>query len=75
MHCPFCGSDSDVRPFRQVSGLHFTYYITCDICGTKGPAESSIQQSVAKETAIRGWNNRITHDEDLALRTAFKLEQ
>jgi Lar family restriction alleviation protein len=73
MHCPFCGDDEHIRPYVFQSGGAWNARILCDGCDAHGPTVASVHQRTAKETAINSWNTRIPYDEDLALRTAFKL--
>jgi Lar family restriction alleviation protein len=73
MHCPFCGEDEAVRPFRTDAGTATVYRIVCDVCAANGPIEESMTPHIALDAATERWNNRITHEEDVALRTAFAM--
>jgi transcription elongation factor Elf1 len=78
MHCPFCGEIEGICRFNAQratdSKLLSRYVIVCDTCGAQGPTEESTQRNTAILTAADSWNRRISHDEDLTLRVAFKLE-
>jgi len=80
LHCPFCAEEEKVRPFCEESGGGGTFWkrwkvwIVCDACGAHGPlVESAMSKAIALDTAHASWNNRIPHDEDLALRIAFTM--
>lgn len=73
-HCPFCGETERIRLYNPVSQSGSLYQIVCDACGALGPfGASMVSPDVAKQAAIDGWNDRITHEEDVALRVAFSL--
>lgn len=76
MHCPFCGETEGVRLYNESRGVSFPYNhcVVCDGCGLRGPTEEShVSKDTAREAAIDSWNKRISHDEDISLRTAFAL--
>jgi hypothetical protein len=76
MHCPFCGETERIR-LRVGQALSSNVIhqcsVLCDYCFTNGPNGESINLAVARQAAVDGWNNRLTHTEDLVLRTTFKL--
>lgn len=84
MHCPFCGETEKLRVVPDTSNgeVHgqparfytYIFFVVCGECSTEGPnAESSVKH-IAQSQAASEWNNRLPHDEDLALRTAFVLD-
>jgi len=73
-HCPFCGEDQQISLSSDLSEQKraWTRRVLC-VCGAAGPICESLNQDTAKQAAIDSWNNRITSDEDIALRVAFAL--
>lgn len=75
MFCPFCGEEEKLEARNgDYAGLFFTFAVCCDNCDTTGPEETSSDRLIAKDAAINRWNERLPHDQDLALRTAFRME-
>jgi Restriction alleviation protein Lar len=77
MHCPFCGETERIGVSIYGSGqLSHDRHVRCSACGACGPmGESATSARMAVRAAEQGWNeNRITHEEDVALRTAFVME-
>jgi Lar family restriction alleviation protein len=75
MHCPFCGEDEMISPKVKPDGRSYVRWVQCGTCDMRGPPATSTDAQVATQTAINSWNNRMTHHDDLALRTAFALTQ
>jgi hypothetical protein len=82
MHCPFCGESEDLNVVADFSNNEvtagarfqsFVFFVTCGRCVAEGPSAESTDKAVAKESAINDWNNRLSHSDDLALRTAYAL--
>ena len=84
LHCPFCGEQERVRLYDasddepHANSRVRAFHVRCDACGCRGPLEISAvlggkAKAIATDAAIDGWNLRISHDEDLVLRTTFAL--
>ena len=79
MHCPFCGEEEKIRMFdhgerRATQWTIYKFQIVCDRCAAGGPTEESTNLNTAHDAAELAWNNRLPHDEDLALRVAFEMK-
>lgn len=74
-HCPFCGEEESVvlESVGLTQSVSYRYCIRCRTCDARGPEAESLTSSVARDAAVSRWNDRLSHAEDLSLRTAFEL--
>lgn len=74
LHCGFCGEEEDlvVTELLRTPTIN-RIAVTCGTCYSAGPHGESFNFDTARDVAISQWNERLPHEQDLALRTAFRL--
>lgn len=57
-HCPFCDHDKVVYIATALSTNKHLVNVECEKCGAGGPDGIGTTVMAAKESAIRGWDDR-----------------